>query len=90
MQEGRVVVGDRQMRMPALMAVRKVTADELEAELSEWPTPVLLDVFAQVGGRSGVVLFCCCVAVFRRISNRHVFCREAFTDCDWAFLLTHQ
>jgi thiol:disulfide interchange protein len=27
--------------------VRKVNGEELEKELSEWGTPVLLDVFAQ-------------------------------------------
>ena len=33
-------------------AVRKVTGDELEKELSVWDTPVVLDVFAQVRAHS--------------------------------------
>lgn len=32
-------------------AVRQVTGEELEKELSEWGTPIVLDVFAQVCGR---------------------------------------
>jgi len=40
------------MKMPPLMSVKKVTGEELETELSEWSTPVLLDVFAQVSSHA--------------------------------------
>lgn len=39
-------------------AVRQVTGEELEKELSEWGTPIVLDVFAQVCGRPGSYSSC--------------------------------